>query len=77
MARTLSLGTGVHPSSGRPLEITCTAVGETRYANFGAYTQVTATAASGANTSLVVFAGLWANGGDTWSQVDDVAITAV
>jgi S-formylglutathione hydrolase FrmB len=51
-------------------------VGETRFTSLGAYTQVTATASSGANTSLVVFAGLWANG-DTWIQVDDVSVAAV
>ena len=37
------------------------------------YTKVTATVNSGANTSLVMFAGLWANG-DTWAQVDDVTV---
>jgi S-formylglutathione hydrolase FrmB len=51
-------------------------VGETRFTNLGAYTQVSATVASGANTSLVVYAGLWASG-DTWLQVDDVAIAAL
>jgi hypothetical protein len=51
-------------------------VGETRFTALGAYTQVTATASSGSNGSLVVFAGLWANG-DTWLQVDDVAVTAL
>jgi hypothetical protein len=28
---------------------------------------------SGANTSLTVFGGLWANG-DTWAQIDDVSV---
>ena len=51
-------------------------VGETRFTSLGAYTQVTATVGSGANTSLVVFAGLWANG-DTWIQVDDVSVVAL
>ncbi|HEV7757479.1 MAG TPA: hypothetical protein VGO78_00760, partial [Acidimicrobiales bacterium] len=51
-------------------------VGEARFTNLGAYTQVSATVGSGANTSLVVYAGLWANG-DTWLQVDDVAIAAL
>ena len=60
---------GLRTSSGQ-------VVGETRFVNLGAYTQVTATAGSGLNTSLVVYAGLWANG-DTWLQVDDVAVTAV
>ena len=60
---------GLRTSSGQ-------VVGETRFVNLGAYTQVTATAGSGPNTGLVVYAGLWANG-DTWLQVDDVAVTAV
>ena len=60
---------GLRTTSGQVL-------GETRFANLGAYTQVSATVSSGANTSLVLYAGLWANG-DTWLQVDDVAITAV
>jgi S-formylglutathione hydrolase FrmB len=51
-------------------------VGETRYARLDGYTKVTATVSSGANTTLVVYAGLWANG-DTWAQVDDVTVTAV
>ena len=50
-------------------------VGETRFANLGAYTQVTATVGSGPNTSLVVFAGVWASG-DTVLQVDDVSVVA-
>ncbi|HEY3141114.1 MAG TPA: alpha/beta hydrolase-fold protein [Acidimicrobiales bacterium] len=50
--------------------------GETRFAALGSYTQVIATVSSGSNTSLVVFAGMWANG-DTWLQVDDVTVVAV
>jgi D-arabinan endo alpha-(1,5)-arabinofuranosidase len=34
---------------------------------------VSATVNSGSNTSLVVYAGLWANG-DTWAQVDDISV---
>jgi S-formylglutathione hydrolase FrmB len=49
-------------------------VGETRFTRLDNYTQVTATVNSGANTSLVIYAGLWANG-DTWAQVDDVTLT--
>jgi hypothetical protein len=37
---------------------------------------VTATANSGSNGQLVIYAGLWPNGGDTWAQVDDVTVTA-
>ncbi|HEY8546418.1 MAG TPA: alpha/beta hydrolase-fold protein, partial [Acidimicrobiales bacterium] len=48
-------------------------VGETRFGSLGGYTQVTATANAGPHGQLVVFAGLWASG-DTWLQVDDVAI---
>lgn len=51
-------------------------VGETRFGRLDGYTRVTATVNSGANTSLVVFAGLWANG-DTWAQVDDVSVQAL
>jgi S-formylglutathione hydrolase FrmB len=48
-------------------------VGEQRFGRLDGYTKVTATVNSGANTSLVVYAGLWANG-DTWAQVDDVTV---
>jgi S-formylglutathione hydrolase FrmB len=48
-------------------------VGEQRYGRLDGYTKVTATVNSGANTSLVIYAGLWANG-DTWAQVDDVTV---
>jgi S-formylglutathione hydrolase FrmB len=49
-------------------------VGETKFTRLDNYTKVTATVNSGSNTSLVVYAGLWANG-DTWAQVDDVTVT--
>jgi S-formylglutathione hydrolase FrmB len=49
-------------------------VGETRFTRLDGYTKVTATVNSGANTTLVLYAGLWANG-DTWAQVDDVSVT--
>lgn len=51
-------------------------VGETRFAGLGTYTQLSVTVGSGPHTSLVVFAGVWADG-DTWLQLDDVSITAV
>jgi S-formylglutathione hydrolase FrmB len=47
-------------------------LGEQRFARFDGYTKLTVTVNSGANTSAVVYAGLWANG-DTWFQIDDVA----
>ena len=49
-------------------------LGEARYGRLDGYTNVTTTVNSGANTSLVVYTGLWANG-DTWAQVDDVSVT--
>jgi S-formylglutathione hydrolase FrmB len=48
--------------------------GETTYGRLDAYTKVTTTVNSGSNTSLVVYAGLSANGGDTWAQVDDITV---
>lgn len=51
-------------------------VGEQRFYNLSGYTQVTVNVSSGSNTSLVVYAGLWANG-DTWFQVDDVSVAAI
>ncbi len=51
-------------------------VGEQRFYALGSYTQLTVTVSSGANTSLVVFAGLWASG-DTWLQIDDVSVVAM
>jgi S-formylglutathione hydrolase FrmB len=50
-----------------------TVVGEQKFTRLDNYTKVTATVNSGSNTSLVVYAGLWANG-DTWAQVDDVTV---
>lgn len=50
-------------------------VGEQRFGRLDGYTRYQFTVHSGANTSLVLFAGLWANG-DTWAQVDDVSVVA-
>lgn len=51
-------------------------LGERKFGNFPGYTQVTLDVASGANTSLEVYGGLWANG-DKWIQLDDVTVTAL
>jgi S-formylglutathione hydrolase FrmB len=48
-------------------------IGEQRFATLGPYTQITVTASSGPHHSLEVFAGVWADG-DTWLQLDDVAV---
>ena len=50
-------------------------VGERRVGPLAGYTQVTFTVNSGANTSLVAYAGTWASG-DTWLQVDDASVVA-
>ena len=50
-------------------------VGERRVGPLAGYTPVTFTVNSGANTSLVAYAGTWANG-DTWLQVDDASVVA-
>ena len=50
-------------------------VGEQSFARLDGYTKVTSTVNSGSNSSLVFYTGLWANGGDTWAQVDDVTVT--
>jgi S-formylglutathione hydrolase FrmB len=49
-------------------------VGERGYGNLPGYTLLSVDVATGASTSLVLYAGLWANG-DTWAQVDDVSVT--
>lgn len=51
-------------------------VGERRFGSLGGYTQVSVDVNTGSNTSLVLYAGLWANG-DTWAQIDDVSVTAL
>ncbi|MCC3375383.1 DUF4185 domain-containing protein [Cohnella sp. REN36] len=50
-------------------------LGETRFQALGAYTELTATFNSGANTIVEVYGGIWANNGDTWMQLDDVNLT--
>ncbi|WP_249351476.1 hypothetical protein [Corallococcus exiguus] len=40
----------------------------------GGYALQSVTFNSGANHSVEVYAGTWANAGDTWLQVDDVAV---
>ncbi|WP_205698256.1 alpha/beta hydrolase-fold protein [Conexibacter sp. SYSU D00693] len=50
-------------------------VGEQRFTRLDGYTKVSATVSSGSSSSLVVFAGLWADR-DTWAQVDDVTVVA-
>ena len=51
-------------------------LGEQRFGRMDGYTQLNVTVSSGANTSLVAYGGLWANG-DTWLQIDDVSATAL
>jgi S-formylglutathione hydrolase FrmB len=52
-------------------------LGETRFLRQDNYAKVTTTVNSGSNSTLVIYAGLWAVNGDTWAQVDDVTVTAL
>jgi hypothetical protein len=47
-------------------------VGERQFGRLDGYTLLSVNVSTGANTSLVLFGGLWANG-DTWMQIDDIA----
>lgn len=48
---------------------------ETKFASLANYAQQTVTFNSGNNHSLEVYAGMWANNGDTWIQADDFTLT--
>lgn len=51
-------------------------LGETHLTQaLGAYTQQTVTFNSGNNHSIEIYAGVWANSGDTWIQADDFSLT--
>ncbi|MCP3145232.1 hypothetical protein [Pyxidicoccus xibeiensis] len=51
-------------------------LGETHFTQpLGSYTQLSVTFNSGANHSVELFVGMWANNGDTWIQVDDLRLT--
>ena len=50
-------------------------LGEKKFAQLNGYTNLSVAVNTGANTSVVVYGGLWANG-DTWLQIDDVTATA-
>jgi hypothetical protein len=52
-------------------------LGERSFARLDGYTQLTVDVATGSNTSVVLYGGLWANGGDTWMQIDDVSAVAL
>lgn len=49
---------------------------ERRFGPVPGYQQLTVDVDAGARTSVQVFAGLWADG-DTWVQIDDLALTAL
>lgn len=51
-------------------------IGERRFGSLPGYAQISVDVPAGSNSSLVVYAGLWANG-DTWAQVDDVSVAAL
>ncbi|MBV9665586.1 MAG: carbohydrate binding domain-containing protein [Actinobacteria bacterium] len=49
-------------------------LGEQKFGSLPGYTQLSVSVNPGANSSVQVYAGLWANG-DTWLQVDDVSVS--
>ena len=51
-------------------------LGEQRFGRLDSYTSLTVNVSTGSSTSVVLYAGLWANG-DTWFQIDDVSATAL
>jgi S-formylglutathione hydrolase FrmB len=52
-----------------------TVIGERNFARLNGYTQITVNLNTGNNTQVVVYGGVWTNWGDTWMQIDDVALT--
>ena len=50
-------------------------LGEQKFGRYDGYTKLTVNVNTGANTSVVIYAGLWPNNGDTWFQIDDVSLT--
>jgi hypothetical protein len=53
-----------------------TVINEDEYNSLPGYTELTVSFASGANSSVVVYGGLWAQNRDTWAQFDDVFVTS-
>jgi len=52
-----------------------TVIGERQFTRLNGYTQLTVNVNTGNNTSIDVYGGVWANGGDVWMQMDDVSLT--
>ena len=50
-------------------------LGEQPFGALTAYTQLTVSFNSGANSVVEVYGGMWANDGDTWVQLDDLSVT--
>jgi hypothetical protein len=50
-------------------------ISEQKYGSFATYTPVAVHFNSVANSTIEVYAGMWANNGDTWVQIDDVSVT--
>jgi hypothetical protein len=49
---------------------------ETHFGIANAYTRLSVAFTSGSNTSVTVFGGYWAPGGDSWLQLDDISLAA-
>jgi hypothetical protein len=51
-------------------------ISEAHYTAIGPWTRIVVNFNSGANTSVVVYAGVWTDNGDIWIQLDDFSLVA-
>jgi hypothetical protein len=51
-----------------------TVISEAAFGSLPSYTQKTVSFNSGSNTSVIVYAGFWGPGADSWIRVDDVSV---
>jgi hypothetical protein len=51
-------------------------ISEAHYTAIGPWTRIVVNFTSGANTNVVVYAGVWTDNGDIWIQLDDFSLTA-
>jgi hypothetical protein len=52
-------------------------ISEAHYTSIGPWTRIVVNFTSGANTNVVVYAGVWTDHGDIWIQLDDFSLSAV
>jgi hypothetical protein len=49
-------------------------ISEVAFSSLPTYTQKSVSFNSGSNTSVIVYAGFWGPGADSWIRVDDVSV---